>query len=176
MNTVTALTVIEEFIKNNVVKKIKLQKPNSKNVMDYELVNPNVFIGWLPPKGYLPDQLNSPFPCIVVGADGGDDTVEELNYNIKLSFAVYSPGEHIPDEDNNIQFTPSFQGYKDLLNLIDLTKAELIKATIINEKFKIQDKVKWGMYDEQPYPYWYGYITFTIEAEPYPRVNITQYL
>lgn len=175
MTTVTILNYIKEFLAKKVASNIKLQKPNDNNIRSYELVNPNVFIGWIPPEGYLADEVESAIPCLIVGMDEGNDGDTNASLNIRLSFAVYSPGEHVPQDDNVI-YTPSFQGYIDLLNFIDLAKAVLIKNTIINNAVMIDSNVKWSMYKEQPYPYWYGWIAFSVKSVAYPKVNIEKLL
>lgn len=172
MNTVNALDDLVEFLQLNVANKSKLQKDSSNDIYSYELVSPNVFKGWLPPNGYLPQGFTG-IPAIIAGLDGGSDDGDSDDEQVKLSFAVYSPGTHLEDGT----YTPDFNGYNDLLNLIELTKAELIKSSInISEKFKLSEEITWGMYEEQPYPYWYGYMTFSIHGKAYPRRNIEQLL
>ncbi|WP_035172457.1 hypothetical protein [Caldanaerobius polysaccharolyticus] len=149
---------LQKYLIDNVSSKIKLQKPND-NIKDYELVHPAVFIGWLPPKNYLPPGMESEMPCIVVGLDEGTDDGQDASLNIRISFAVFSPGLY----DSTGQYTPNFDGYKDLLNLITLTRIELSKSMSIGTAI-IEKPFKWGMYEEQPYPYWYGYLTFSISC------------
>lgn len=172
MHTVATLEILKHFLEEQVSPNIKLQKASDENVLDYTLVQPNVFIGWVPPEGYLPNELESSIPCLVVGLDTGADSQEESVFNIKISFAVYSPGEHRPDGG----YTPNFNGYIDLLNLIDLTKAKLSQSHVLNQKLIISDEIKWGMYQEQPYPYWYGYMTFSVQGGAYPRVEVEKLL
>lgn len=172
MHTVATLDILKHFLEKQVSQNIKLQKASNDNVLDYTLVKPNVFMGWVPPEGYLPNELESSIPCLVVGLDTGVDTQEESAFNIKISFAVYSPGEHKLDGG----YTPNFNGYIDLLNLIDLTKAKLSRAHVIGEKLIISDEIKWGMYQEQPYPYWYGYMTFSVQGSAYPRAEVEKLL
>ena len=139
MHTVRALELVKTFLEEQVSPNIRLQKASDEDVLHYELVHPNVFIGWVPPQGYLPENLDSNIPCLVVGLDTGVDTHKESEFDIKISFAVYSPGEHKPDST----YTPNF---------------------------------KWGMYQEQPYPYWYGYMTFSLQGSAYPRVEVQKLL
>jgi hypothetical protein len=159
----TVLETLKAFLEAKVTPTIKLQKAENNNVQTYELVNPTVHIGWLPPNGYLPEGMESAIPCLIVGMDEGtkDDTGKE--FNIRISAAVYSPGLHTPKETGQgLKYTPDYQGYWDLLNLIDRTVIKLGENPIIKNKVTIKDPVKWGMYQEQPYPYWYGWITLTL--------------
>ena len=167
MPTVTTLETIKAFLEERVSSRIELQQPNDDNVQEYSLANPNVFKGWIPPNGYLPAGMESAIPCLVVGMDEAGDDGEQETTKIRISAVVYSPGLHEPDGEA-VTYTPDFQGYNDLLNLIDLTTAQLRKNRIINGQLTVELPVKWGMYQEQPYPYWYGWITFDVRTAPYP--------
>lgn len=154
---------LKKFLQNNVSNKIKLQKPNDKDITKHELVHPSVHIGWIPPK--LPEDMKPleqlpDIPCIIVGMDDGDDDGQEAGLNIRLMYALYNPGKY----DETGKYTPNFDGYQDLLNLIDLSKQELAKAAVIEEVTTIQQPFKWGMFQEQPYPYWYGWLTFSVSC------------
>ncbi|WP_069997755.1 hypothetical protein [Cellulosilyticum sp. I15G10I2] len=176
MSSAGILDLLKEYLEENVANKIKLQLADDNNIANYKLVNPNVFVGWIPPKGYLPTDVEQHIPCIVVGLDDGSDNSDYTTFSIRLSFAIFSPGDHTPNESGNIKYIPSFNGYRDLLNFIDLTKAALISDTIIKSKMKLQDNVKWKMYEEQPYPYWYGYMTFEVSTKAYPKKEIEKLL
>lgn len=162
MTDIVALEAIQKFLQVNVAPNIKLRKPNDKKVTDYKLINPSIHIGWIPPNGYLPPEIEAAIPCAIIGHDEGQNDGEESELNIRLSFAIWNPG--FQDTEQNL--TPSFDGYKDLLNFIEKTKQELISKRIIGGKTKVEFPVKWGMYQEQPYPYWYGYITFKVKGQP----------
>jgi hypothetical protein len=69
-------------------------------------------------------------------------------------------GTHEPDG----KLIPTFQGYKDLLNLMTLARQELSKVSVIEGITVMQKPFKWGMYQEQPYPYWYGWLTFPVSC------------
>jgi hypothetical protein len=176
MTTVTLLNLLKEYLEEMVAPQIQLQKDSSNDVGNYELVNPAIFTGWVPPKGYLAEEIEHHIPCIVVGMDDALDDSTNGDFNIRLSFATFSPGEHIPSEEGALNYTPSFNGYTDLLNLMDLTKAMLVKETIIKQKMTLEGNIKWGMYQEQPYPYWYGHMTFTVSTKAYPRADAYNFL
>lgn len=170
MSTVSVLETLKTFLENHV--DIKLQKDDGDNVGNYELVKPAVHVGWIPPKGYLPPDMKAVIPCLIVGIDEATDDAESEELNIRISAVVYSPGQHNPDGT----YTPDFRGYNDLLNLIDRTKAALLRNQIINNSVVIQYPVKWGMYQDQPYPYWYGWLTFTVRKMAYPQREILRNL
>lgn len=167
MSTVKVLSEIKKFIDKNVAPDIKLRLPNDKNTTEYSLTNPNTFIGWIPPKEYLPDNLKSSVPCIVVGLDDGEDNNIVSLYKIRLTVVVYSQ-LYSPSKNTY----SNFDGYVELLNFIDLAKAKLRKNTIINKYVILDSEIKWGMYLEQPLPYWYGYIIFSVRNNPYPAENL----
>lgn len=172
MSTVTVLESIKAFLEENVTPKIQLQKDSGDNVANYEVIIPGVHTGWLPPKGYIPPEMQSIIPCLIVGFDEGTDDSESKDMNIRISAVVYSPGQHGADG----VYMPDYKGYVDLLNLLDRTKAEIMKNRIINNYVTVQYPVKWGMYQEQPYPYWYGWITFTVRKQGYPASEILKNL
>jgi len=174
MSTVSILEGLQGFLLEKVSPKIKLQKAENNKIMEYELVHPAVHTGWIPPAGYLPEGTESGIPCLIVGMDEGFDDGQDAEVNIRISAAVYSPGLHEPTEEGSLKYIPDFKGYNDLLNLIDRTVAELVKNMVIKNVGEVQKPIKWGMYQEQPYPYWYGWITFSIRKQSYPPSEIAR--
>jgi len=172
MSTVSVLEALQGFLLEKVSPEIQLQKAEDNNIQSYELVNPAVHVGWLPPNGYLPEGMESAIPCLIVGMDEGSDDGNDQEINIRIPAVVFSPGLHEPVEGGGLKYTPDFKGYNDLLNLIDRTVAELSKNRVIQGAVAIQNPIKWGMYQEQPYPYWYGWITFSVRNQGYPPSEI----
>lgn len=164
MTDISILESIQEFLQDNVASQVKFKKPNDKNVLDYQLVNPAVHVGYIPPNGMIPKEIQAAMPCIIVGHDDGEDDGVDSGLNIRLTFVVWNPG--FLDENGNL--TPNFEGYRDLLNFIDKAKHEL-RIKRIFEKAAVDYPLKWGMYQDPPYPYWYGWITFKakVRAENY---------
>lgn len=162
------LEAIQNFLIKNVSAKVKLQAPADDNIKNYQLMHPNVFIGWIPPSNQLndiPQQLmddvKKSLPGMIVGFDDGDDDGNEAGLNIRISFGVYNPG--IYKEDNS--FMPNMKGYQDLVNLIFLTRQELSNNPIIEAgKTQANKPFKWGMYADSPIPYWWGWLTFKATA------------
>jgi len=165
MSSVIILEAFQAFLAEKVASGIKFQQARVNEVQKYELVNPQVHIGWIPPQGFLPPEMEYTIPCLVVGYDEDSDDGQEGSMNIRLSVAVYNPGKHEPDV-NGIKYTPNMEGYRDLLNFIDRTKAELLRNRIINKTVTVQLPIKTGMYaQEQPYPFWYGWLTFSVRVK-----------
>lgn len=159
------LEAVQDFLQRNVSPKILLQKAKDNNIDQYELVHPSVFPGWIPPKGFLPIGNEAAVPCIVVSLDRGDDDGNEAGLDIRLTFAVFNPGTY----SNGLTY--SYEGYKDLINLMFLTRRELSKATIINNITAIEKPFNWAIYQDQPYPYWYGWLTFRTTAAILPYID-----
>ncbi len=173
---VTVLDTVKEFLVTHVASKIKLQKCEQTDSAEYALMNPNVFVGWIPPEGALPAGMESAIPCIVVGSDSGeDDRKEKETLEIRLSVAIYDPGLHDPDLTTPVNYVPNLEGYRNLLNLTDRIRAELLKNFRI-ENLIIEGPVKWAMYKDQPWPYWYSYITLTLRQPSYPAVQAQKLL
>jgi hypothetical protein len=174
------LEAIRDTLLKNVASKIKLQVPFDDDINNYQLMHPNVFIGWLPPANQLqdvPQQLldgvKKAIPCMIVTFDNGDDDGNDAGLNIRISFAVYNPGLF----ELNGNFTPNSKGYQDLINLMFLARQELSSYPIIESgKTEANKPFKWGMYLDQPQPYWFGYLTFKATAAILsPKIPTQQY-
>ena len=161
MSDIIALESIQKFLIEQVASKVKLKKANGVNILEYKLVNPQVYIGYVPQSGYLPKEINLELPCIIVAQDRGKDDGSDSFSKIRLSFFVYNPG--LQDENKNL--TKDFDGYLDLVNLMELTRQELFKHRIINCKTTVNYPIRWGIYREQAYPYWSGWITFRVQPQ-----------
>lgn len=162
MTTNYILDVLKSRLEKEVASHIKLQKAREKESEEIELVNPIVAIGYLPPSSYLPKGYTT-IPAILVGIDEGEDNNDEASINIRLTFAVYGPGTH-----KEGKWAPDFEGYRDLLNLIERTKINLFSNPIIEGRTTVSKPIRWGMYEEQPYPYWYGWMSFKAN---YPKIE-----
>lgn len=179
MTDIMILEAYKDFLIKNVCSKIKLQKPSKDNrVENYDLVHPTVHIGWIPPpmpEAMLPDVDPTIIPCLIVGLDEGYDDATKASIDIRISAAVYNPGFY---DDKEKKFIPDYKGYQDLLNLLIITRREISTAVVINNITSIERPIRWGMYKDQPYPYWYGFLTFsstTAVMEYVPKIY-DQYL
>lgn len=168
------LEALKQFMVNNISNKLKLEKPPDEGNIkeDYELVNPAVYVGWIPPKNYLTD-YGYTIPGLLIMSDGGEDSLDEAYINIRIGIATYDPG--LTDSQNT---TPNTKGYRDLLNVIQKIRIEIASSLTINNKTTIQGPIKWGVYEEQNYPYWNGWITFQTSILPlnYGNQGIDKFL
>ncbi|AUN08962.1 hypothetical protein CF081_19685 [Clostridium botulinum] len=169
------LSALKKFLDEKVCKDVKLEKPpEDLNIEDgdYKLVNPATYIGWIPPKNYL-TEYGYDIPSILIMEDGGEDNGDEGTINIRLGIATYDPGD-----TTELGIEINSKGYKDLLNLITKIRIELAKSMVIEEKTIIEKPIKWGMYEEQQFPYWHAWITFTATILPlnYIEEGINKFL
>lgn len=178
--TVKVLQEIQKFLKENVCSEIKLKKPNDENVDEFELINPNSFIMNFPPKGYLPEGIETTIPCVIVTFEEGTDNNTSAEINIRLIFVIYNPGLHKASNNNIVEAVPDGNGWIDLINFIDKTRAEIKKNQIING-LAITYPIKWSVYEKEQQtpeldPYFYGWVTFGVKIQTYPSSEITKLL
>lgn len=164
------LGAIKEFLQEKISPEFKLKKPSEDNIINdnYELVNPAVYIGWVPPKNYL-NEYGYDVPSLLVMEDGGEDSGQDADIDIRIGIATYDPGSST---------IPDFKGYKDLLNIIQRIRIEIVKSAVIAGITTVEKPIKWGMYEEQQYPYWHGWISFKVRTVPlnYENSEIEKYL
>lgn len=162
---IEVLDALVEFIKNNVSKNIKLKKPPSDNKVidsEYELVNPAVFKGWVPPKNYN-EEYGYDVPAIIAMLDEGTDDNEESDMSVRLKIVTYDPGK--VKEDKTL--SPNTEGYIDLLNVIQKIRREISLNPIIENKFSVKLPIKRSMDEEQSYPYWSADMSFSVSIAPF---------
>ncbi|MCR4436163.1 MAG: hypothetical protein QHH06_10320 [Clostridiales bacterium] len=167
-NDLDVIKALVEFIKVHVASeydsgagKIGLEKPRSdgKTEVEFTLVKPAVYDGWIPPLNYL-DEYGYAIPGILVMSDGGRDRDGESVVQIRLAFATYDLGTTIL-QGGKLTTKPDSKGYYDLLNLITLTRMKLADYNLISGTLSTNNDFEWGMYEEQKSPYWHGWMTFS---------------
>lgn len=161
MSDINILNKLKDILDINL-KDIKLEKSSDEG--EFELVNPSVYIGWIPPKNYL-DEYGYDIPGIVIMEKKGKEDVEEASLQIRLGIQTYDDGTTIKDGKVN----PNMKGYSDILNLI--TKIRMILNKNPAEiGLSINKPIEWGFYDEQNYPFWTGYMEFGVNMTPLPQI------
>ncbi|MEG0693348.1 MAG: hypothetical protein RR444_09750 [Oscillospiraceae bacterium] len=174
--TVTLLEKLKSILQREVCDKIELRESDDDNE-GYRVVNPSCFIGWIPPDNQMMQfgeslQKQKSIPCLVVGMEKAVDVGEHEEVDIKLNFAVYSPGE----VDQSGVLNVNFEGYVSLLNFIDKTKAFLIKDSFNLDCMIINSEIESGVFEEQAYPIWLGYMKFKVRRNAYPKIDKQKYL
>jgi len=93
--------------------------------------------------------------------DEGADGYDEASVKIRAVFAGFSPGIKSVDAQGAEVFTPDNQGYRDILNLIEKTRQELFKVSVIPNAGTVTKPFTWKMYDEEvTYPRYFAWATF----------------
>jgi hypothetical protein len=130
-----------------------------------EKVTPVISVGYAPPRNSDMSGYGQGYhaPCVIVGMgeSGGTDDGKEASMPVMITFGTYSPGGLVGDglmELNN-------EGYIDLINLIDRAKNALSACPVL-EHTTVEKPLSWGMYPDQPYPYWYGWLSFDAKVLP----------
>lgn len=152
MTALDFLKEIKNYIESKVCARLEFQAENSD-----EYVNPKCYIAQLPNPNFTLDGFS--IPCVTVGFETGDDNANDHIIKIRLMFATFGGGYHLDDMENKTDI-PDGNGYIDLLNFIELTKQALLENPTMNGKGTINKNFNYGIYDDMPYPYWYGYIRF----------------
>jgi len=156
MTDLAVILAIAEFLKEKTAE-ITLEKPPEKRAqISNETVCPAVYEGYVPPKNFL-TEYGYDVPGVVVGIAAGEDTDEESAVNVRITCGTYGAGT----VDLNGEFQYDAKGYVDLLFLMEKVRDCIFSAGVIKERTVVRKPLKWGMYEEQPWPYWYGWITFS---------------
>lgn len=170
--TVSDLSAIKAHYETMVLKDLHLKCPSDKSIKDYRLVTPMAHIGWIPPRGIIPSEADIAIPCMVLSVDNKLSSDEETIFKIRISVAVFEPGK----TDDKGCYTPNLEGYEVLLNFMDRLEACTLKNPVIAERFLLVSEIEMAMYEEQPYPYWYGYLKFSLKKEAYPVTRYAELL
>lgn len=131
-------TLLQDFL----VEELKQLGFKGKNV-EGNLVSFNVYPQYLPAKKGKKDSDH--FPYITVIIEDGEDLNETEPHmcRILLMFGIY-------DLDEN------YQGYKDILNVLQKTYEYLIKTKIFEGLYSIEYPIRWKVHEEDTYPYFFG--------------------
>lgn len=190
MAIVNDLNKIRDWLQAEVCDNIRLKMPvDDKNdgSYAYELVNPAAFALFTPTKDRLPPNVRAPIPSICVRfTEGEHRPLESLNImKIILNFCTWDPGTHrqdnfIPVEEGagikgyNISATAEYkrtaEGWQDVYNFIDFTLRKLESAEFVADmRIRAEDGIKYGMTSDKDglddfYPYWLGWISFSVQA------------
>ena len=124
-------------------------------------VTPYVVQCYLPHKNFTP--VNFQVPGILIALDTAEDTGQENTLDIHLICMTYGGGVY---EGTQI---PDASGYKDLLNMMERIKTALVTQQAIGRS-GLRKPIVSGMYDsELSWPYWYGYLRFSLD------IPVTEY-
>lgn len=179
MTTQILLRDLKKWVEEKFCTPVKLKLPaeeNTDHTYNYKLVTPAAFVMFTPRENQLPPGAEDNAPSVTVEWLSDDEKPQEhkTTANIRLKLALWNPGLHTKDVINpkkeEITFTRDALGWQDMINWIDLIKRELRNNDIICNKYrvKLEDGLKSGFVSEQGtildfWPYYFGYVEFTVE-------------
>ena len=101
------------------------------------------------PEIYGPEDFEANFPCIVVKLDEGRDKEENApdatRIDVRILVGVY-------DDD------PDCQGYRDVLNVLEKIRLELLTHRYLERKYRLEMPFRWYLHEDQPWPVFFGQI------------------
>ena len=97
--------------------------------------------------GYEASDYDSNFPCVIVRylehTDKEEKRFDQSMTSIKLIYGIY-------DESQNCQ------GYRDILNMIDLTRLALLQERTLDNQFMMAMPIKTRLLDADTWPVYFG--------------------
>ena len=97
--------------------------------------------------GYSDSDYESNFPCIIVKyidhTDKEERRIDQSLTNIKLLYGIYDDASEC-------------QGYRDILNMIDMTRTALLQERIIGSKFLLNMPLKTRLLEAESWPVYFG--------------------
>lgn len=144
----TPIELIDSLVKffKETVKDYSLDTKGKNNKA------PEVYAGYLPPKGKKDD--SSEFPYVIVRYLEEDDNNEADAVTVGVIIGTYSE-----DEQN---------GWRDPLNIATRLKIALRKVGVIGP-YSLGNKIKIELFEEQPFPYCFAVMEFSFNI---PQVQI----
>lgn len=173
MQAVSSLNQVKSWLKERIASEhIELKRPGKDNkATGYNLVAPAVHVGLVPPNSIV-DPTGVRTPCLVVGTPELVDDHDSATMELQITAIVYDPGLQETGATGVLQLSPNFDGYVTLLNFLDRIKGWIQKQDGVAGEFQLESAVRLKTYEEQPWPYWYGFLSFTVSGELYP---VTKY-
>ena len=98
---------------------------------------------------YGPVDFEENFPCIIVKLDEATDKAENVADATRISVRILV-GAY--DE------SPDWQGYRDVLNIIETVRQTLLIEVYLAKKYKLEMPFKWYLFEDQPWPVFFGQI------------------
>lgn len=188
MSIVNDLNKIRDWLQSEVCDKIKLKLPADNNAdggYKYELVNPAAFALFTPTKDRMPPNVRAPIPSVCIRIKEGVHQKGTNTMQLILSFCTWNPGIHrqdnfVPVEEGagikgyNISATAEYKrsidGWQDVYSFMDVTLRALENAAYIaGMRLVTENGIKYGMTSDTDglddfYPYWLGWIEFSLQA------------
>ena len=171
MAVVRQLDKLKTWLETEICPQFKFKQADDKNVdvtYPYELVNPNVFIMYVPPKELIGEANRVPSICIQL-EDGSESMAEASGVlNLRLQFATFNPGNHY-DYGIDRVFDTNVEGWRDVWNFVDYTMMKIRNTELIDDLRIVKENgIKYGPISDQGqipnfYPYYFAWMTFSVE-------------
>ena len=137
--TIEVMNDLKRFLEENIQNVRLSTKENTNKV-------PSVVLGYLDPLQEEREEKDD-FPYILIRClEGSED--EESSIRLKIIFGIYS-------ED--------VKGWMDVLHLIQVVKLAILKKKIF-EFYSVITPLKFSIPEEQPYPYFFGFMDVSFEV------------
>lgn len=118
---------------------------------------PDVYLGHLPKQrvpgarptgGDRPTQRDDvpKTPYVLIQLADGEDSNSDSTAKVHLVVGTYDDGT---DQ----------QGYLDVLNILEDIKQAILRAGIVDQRYEIEGKMKYIIYDNDAWPHWLGMLT-----------------
>lgn len=136
--------MIPTFLQDTLVSEFKevLSIYKLKNTLG-EMVSLNVYPQFLPAK--KEDDDVDHFPYVIISLQDGEDPSEMDSATCKIIFVIGC----YDDADN-------YQGFKDVLNVIDKINEHLMKKRVFENQYRVVHPISWSINEEDTYPFYFG--------------------
>ena len=98
---------------------------------------------------YGPEDFEDNLPCVVVKFDEGTDKEENAPDATRIAVRVLVG---VYDE------RPDCQGYRDVMNILETIRQELLTTRYLERKYRLAMPCKWYLFEDQPWPVFFGQI------------------
>lgn len=171
MAVVRQLDKLKTWLETEICPQFKFKQADDENVdvtYPYELVNPNVFIMYVPPKELIGEANRVPSICIQL-EDGSESMAEASGVlNLRLQFATFNPGNHY-DYGIDRVFDTNVEGWRDVWNFVDYIMRKIRDTELIDDLRIVKENgIKYGPISDQGqipnfYPYYFAWMSFSVE-------------
>jgi hypothetical protein len=167
MQAVSTLEFVKKWLESRIFENEIQEKAPRKDdsAGSYQLATPAVHVGYIPPGSILDEHSKIRIPCLVVGTPEMTDDRENSEIHLQITVIVYDAGlQTVSGDGKQMQLSPNFDGYITLMNFLDCVKEWILREDGIPGLLTLDSAVKLKTYEEQPWPYWYGYLDFTVSG------------
>lgn len=189
MSVVNTLDRITEWVQEKICNPVSFKVPPKEKEpegpgYEYERVTPAAFKWFVPSNDRLPPDIKTAFPSVCVRLNDGEDSFNTRTMNFDMCFSVWNPGTHGSDIIEKMQdesysqwkgdeakeyYQRDNEGWREVWNWIDLALRELESVTNIGGGSIDRNSIKFAPFKTNNemvvfYPFWFAYISFTVET------------